>query len=159
MNLILLMYIFGSAVLVTGGAFSFFSSGQQITAGIFFVGMLTVVIYFGFRWFGASGLSASAKGPWPPVVNYCPDFLTLSTINGEKVCIDTIGVAQAGGIAVWSDPTQTDERYLFHLFLNNSGSERVSKLCAQAAAKKVSWEGVWDGSVCMGVEPPAPPAS
>lgn len=156
MDLILLMYIFGSAVLVSGGAFSFYTAGEEITAGIFFVGMLVAVVFFGLRWFTASG-AGTTGGPWPPVINHCPDFLTLSTVNGEQVCIDTIGVAQAGGIARWSDPTQTDERYLFHLFLNTSGADRINKVCAQAQAKKVSWEGIWDGSVCMGVEPPAPP--
>ena len=157
MNYQFWLYVFSSFIVISGSTFYFYSQRQEVTAGIMFFGMLIASIYFGFRWFPASGATPS-MGPWPPVINYCPDFLTLNTINGEKVCIDNIGVAQAGGMSVWSDPTQTDERYLFHLFLNSSGQDRIKKLCDQAKTKKVTWEGVWDGAVCMGALPPAPPS-
>jgi hypothetical protein len=158
MNYQFWLYVFASCIAVTGSTFYFYSQHQEISAGIMFFGMLIACIYFGFRWFPASGAPVTS-GIWPPVVNFCPDFLTLYVINGENVCVDTIGVAQTGGMSVWSDPTQTDEKYLFHLFLNTSGQGRIQQLCDQAKAKKVTWEGVWDGAVCMGVEPPAPPSS
>jgi len=150
-------YVFLSFVVTTGGAYTFFSNAQQIAAGIFFVGATSLTIYFGFRWFPASGSNLVKTPTWNPVMNYCPDFLTLNKINDEHVCVDTIGVAQAGGIARWSDATQTDEQYLFHLYTNTYGSDRVTRLCNQAKAKKVTWEGVWNGSTCIGGEPPLPP--
>ena len=156
MNYQFWLYVFGSFIVISGSTFNFYSQGQEITAGIMFFGTLIAAIYFGFRWFPASGASSS-KGPWPPVLNYCPDFLTLNKVNGEQVCLDTVGVAQTGGMSKWSDPTQTDERYLFHLFLNTTGQDRIQKICEQAKTKKVTWEGIWDGSICMGVQPPAPP--
>jgi hypothetical protein len=155
MNYQFWLYVFSSFIVISGSTYYFYSKRQEITAGIMFFGMLIGCIFFGFRWFPASG-ATTISGKWPPVINYCPDFLTLNTVNGEKVCVDTIGVAQAGGMSVWSDPTQTDEKYLFHLFLNLGGEERIQKLCQQAKAKMVTWEGVWDGAVCMGKLPPPP---
>jgi len=158
MNYQFWLYVFASCIAISGGAFYFYSQGQEVAAGIFFFGILIACLYFGFRWFPASGSNIIPTEKWPPVINYCPDFLTLYTINGNQVCVDTIGAAQTGGISQWSDPTQTDEKYLFHLFLNTSGNDRIQKLCQQAKAKKVTWEGVWDGAVCMGTDPPQPPA-
>ena len=151
-------YVFFSCVLITGGTYYYFSINQQISAGVMFLGITFISIFFGLRWFSTSGLQLAAPaGPWPPLINYCPDFLTLYEVNGEKVCIDTVGLAQTGGMSKWSDPTQTDERYLFHLFTHLSGGARVKALCQQAKDKMVTWEGVWDGSVCSGNEPPGPP--
>jgi len=78
-------------------------------------------------------------------------------MRGEQVCVDTVGVAQSGGMSVWKEPTQTDEKYLFHLFTNQSGATRSASLCAQAKSKGVTWEGVWNGTSCTGVVPPLPP--
>ena len=156
MNYSFWLYVFTSCIAIAGGTFYFYSSGQEIMAGIIFFGLLIGSVYFGTRWFPPPGSQIIPSGSWPPVINYCPDFLTLYEINGELVCIDTIGVAKAGGMSLWSSPTQTDERFLFHLFLNTSGSERIKQICDQAKLKKVVWEGVWDGSVCMQVNPPAP---
>jgi hypothetical protein len=85
---------------------------------------------------------------------------SLTTINSEKVCVDTIGVTYPSGstgLSKWTGPSQTDEKYLFHLFTNSTGQERIDKLCAHAKEKKVTWEGVWDGYVCIGGQPPLPP--
>jgi hypothetical protein len=156
MNYSFWLYVFTSCIAIAGGTFYFYSSGQEILAGIMFFGLLLASIYFGTRWFPAPGSQIIPSGSWPPVVNYCPDFLTLYEINGEQVCVDTIGVAKSGGMSVWSSATQTDEKYLFHLFLNTSGADRIARICDQAKLKKVTWEGVWDGSVCMQVDPPIP---
>jgi hypothetical protein len=157
MNYLFWFYVFLAFVITSGGAFTFFSNRQQIAAGIFFVGATALSIYFGFRWFPSSGSNVVEPSKWNPTINYCPDFLSLNTLNGEQVCVDTIGVSQGGGIAVWKYATQTDEQYLFHLHTNVYGPERVKKLCEEAKNKKVTWEGVWNGSTCLGGEPPLPP--
>ena len=159
MDLKFVFYVFLSIVVTTGVAFSFYSKSQEVVAGLVFFGLIAASVVFGLRWFTASGVTAgsAASSSWPPVINYCPDFLTLYTVNNEQVCIDTIGVSQSAGINKWIDPTQTDERFLFHLFLTTSGKDRVRQLCDQAKNKRVTWEGVWDGSVCVGNEPPVPP--
>ena len=160
MDLKFLFYVFLSIVLITGGTYNLYSSRLQTTAMLFFFGSIAAAVVFGLRWFSPSGnVLGKTAGAWPPVINYCPDFLSLYVVNGEQVCIDTIGIAQTGGITKWTDPTQTDEKYLFRLSLNMSGKARTDALCQQCQAKKVTWEGVWDGTSCSGVNPPMPPAA
>ena len=152
-------YVLLAIVFISGGSFLFYSSRKQISAGIFFVGALSIAVYFGLRWFPASGSVILPPSSWNPVINYCPDFLTLTTIGTEKVCVDSVGVTYlsgSNGMSMWSDPSQTDEKYLFHLFTNKVGPDRVQNLCKQAKQKNVTWEGVWDGYVCIGGEPPLP---
>ena len=157
MNFKFVLYCFVSVLAITGGGYFFFSSRQETVAAIFFLGATVAALFFGFRWFNSSGDINTTSGPWPPSVNYCPDFMTLANINYEQVCIDTVGVATAGGISI-SDGTQIADQYLFKLNLNNSGAERTSFLCKQAKEKKVTWEGVWDGTTCLSSqEPPKPP--
>jgi hypothetical protein len=154
MDLNFLFYCFLSIVIITGGAFYFFSSGLQTTAAIFFLGATVASIFFGFRWFTISG-DSSAPGAWPPAINYCPDFLTLTTIGGEKVCIDMAGVSQNSNLQK-SDGTNTGDNFIFKLH-TAAGNDRVTTLCAQAKTQGVTWEGVWNGTSCSGTAPPLPP--
>ena len=154
-----LFYCFLSVVIITGGAFYFYSARQEVTAAIFFLGALVATIVFGLRWFSSSGDPIKANtGAWPPAINYCPDLLTLATVNDKQVCIDTVGVGRSGGIEV-SDGTQTSDKNIFQLYLTETGNTRSTKLCEQCKTKEVTWEGVWDGSSCMGTDPPKPPTS
>lgn len=153
MTYLLLFYCFLSVVLITGGTFFFYSSGQQTTGIIYFLATIVAAIFFGFRWFPP--YATPPPYSWPPAINYCPDLLSLATVEGTKVCIDTVGVAQQGGIQT-SDGTQTGDQYVFNLFLDQTGSDRATSLCNQAKVKQVTWEGVWDGSVCTNLDPPKP---
>ena len=76
-------------------------------------------------------------------------------MNGVFVCVDTVGVSQQG-MQVWSSPDQTDPQYLFNLSLEKSSALRIAAICDECKAKKVTWDGVWDGDVCFNVEPPRP---
>lgn len=161
MDLKFLFYVFLCIVVISGGSYNLFGTGQEIAAGIFFFGAVTASVFFGIRWFTSSGdtrRGMPGSGAWPPLINYCPDFLTLHVIDNKQVCIDTIGVARAGGIEKWTSPTQIEDKYKFNLYLDRSDKLRLTALCEEAAAKKVTWEGVYDGSVCLGNVPPVPPA-
>lgn len=158
MDLVFLFYIFLSIVLITGGGYYFFSSGLEIAAAIYFLGATIASLFFGFRWFNPSGTVNKGPGSWPPSINYCPDFLTLTKIDDEQVCIDMNGVAQGGDSTLQvSDGTNTGEPYIFHLY-TNSGTDRVGLLCEQAKLKGVTWEGVWNGTSCSKNPPPLPPS-
>ena len=159
MELGFLLYVVASIVLIAGGTFRYVRSGAYITAGIYFIGLLIIVIYYGIAWYKPSGVSTSKPegGAWPPVLNTCPDFLSLYKMGETNVCIDTIGIAGAGGISQWTDPVQTDEKFQFNLHIGKVAADRVTALCDECKNKKVTWEGVWDGSSCMnGAEPPRP---
>lgn len=165
MDLSFYLYLFMSIAIIAGGSYTFFKGNQTIAGAIFLVGSIALTILFGTRWFLPSGVSKK-DGQWPPVINVCPDFLTLTTVNKgtddapilEKVCIDTIGVASSSDGINKCVPANgcTDEKYLFHLFAGDPA--RVKKLCDQCSEKKVTWEGIYDPSgSCSGIAPPSPP--
>ena len=154
MSYIFLFYCFLTVVLITGGTFFFYESGRQLTGVIYFLGSIIAGIFFGFRWF-APNQANTAPGSWPPSINYCPDFMSIATINDRKVCIDTVGVATQGGIST-SDGTKTEDKYIFDLHLDKTGQDRATLLCNQAKDSQVTWEGLWNGTSCSNVEPPKP---
>ena len=154
MSYILLFYCFLSVVLISGVTLSFYSSGEQVTGIVYFLGAIIASIFFGFRWFSPNAVSAIST-TWPPSINYCPDLLTLVSLDDTQACIDTVGVSQHGGMST-SDGTQTSDKYVFDLFLDKTGQERVTLLCNQAKEKEVTWEGVWNGATCSNIEPPRP---
>ena len=155
-----LFYCFLSVILISGGSFFLYSSGLQVAAPIFFLGSLGAVLYFGLRWFTTGGdiknTGANANSAWPPVINYCPDFMSLTNVSGKKMCIDTVGVAaQLAGatspLNQWTDPSQTQASYTF------DPNQAVQALCKQAQTNGLTWEGVWNGTACSGTAPPPPP--
>jgi hypothetical protein len=154
MSYIFLFYCFLTVVLITGGTFFFYESGSQLTGVIYFLGSIIAGIFFGFRWF-APNQGNTAPGSWPPSINYCPDFMSIATVNNTKACIDTVGVATQGGIST-SDGTKTEDKYIFDLYLDKSGQDRATLLCNQAKDLQVTWEGVWNGTSCSNVDPPKP---
>lgn len=167
MNLTLYLYVFSAAIMVISGSVFFFKNGNSITGGIYGIGSLALAIFFGTRWFLPSGIDAGAGTQWPPVINVCPDFLSLYTLTpsgaaaAKKVCIDTIGVSKNGSLKVWSDPTQTDSSYFFDPTPTvATGSTLVATLCDQCTAKGITWEGIYDGTACTSKNvPPTPPAA
>ena len=141
---------------ITGSFYLNYSTGKSIQAVILGIGFLLISVLFGLRWF--SNLFSAETTPiksWPPALNICPDYLVLSKVNGVPVCLDSVGVSQRG-MELWTSPEQTDEKYLFNLFLDKMGSARVLELCNECKRKGVTWEGVWDGNVCLNGEPPRP---
>jgi len=157
MDYVFLFYIFLSFVIASGGAFVFFSSGRTIAAILFLVGSTTAVVFFGYRWFKSTGKTTAVVEVWPPSINACPDFLSLyKDPSGNSVCVDTLGVATGSALTKWTSTSVPTSSNSFNLFTAHSGAKRTTALCDEAKAKKVTWEGVWDGTVCLGGQPPKP---
>jgi hypothetical protein len=150
MNYSLIVYVLVSMVTISGCFYLNFASGRSTQAILLSIGILLLSVLFGLRWF--SKATMSTNGAWPPALNSCPDYLTLTKVNNVFTCIDAIGVSQSGGNSQGMK-VMTDT---FDLALNLSGVARVNALCANAKKAGVTWEGVWDGSVCLNKEPPAP---
>lgn len=157
-----LLYIFLSLVLISGGAYTLLMSGRIVSSLLFFIGVLALVIYFGTRWFNGTNQKSiqPSIGNWPPAINVCPDFLSLYKTSNQYYCVDTVGVApnKEGAIAVFTTDSGIEpaEKYRFKLHLDKEGTDRTKALCDEAKSKYVTWEGVWDGSTCMGGSPPIP---
>jgi hypothetical protein len=160
MNFWFLVYIFAISTGIIGGTYAVYQSNRPITSFIYFGGVLAAAIIFGLRWFRTDGsLNEQTITEWPPVINVCPDFLSLSKIDGKVVCIDTIGVAPRGGLQKNTGDAKGDMTF-FDLQTSMSDKEaRRKKLCEQCQKMTLTWEGVYDGTQCVGGTPPYPPSA
>ena len=150
------MYIFVAVIAVAGGSYYFFTRGATMAGAIYLLGSFVTTLFFGVRWFTSSGVNNT--GSWPPVINVCPDFLSIYTTASGKVCVDTIGVAGPGGITKFQPGTTapTPEQ-IFDLKLSST-TTRAADICAECKTKKVAWEGIYDGTTCTNTNPPKPAA-
>ena len=156
MNFLFVLYVLASIMAITGAFYLNYTANRAIQAVLLAVGFLAFSVVFGLRWFKNGEIASTQEaGPWPPSISTCPDFLSLIKIDNEFKCVDPLGVSM-GGMEKWSSPTQTDPKYLFNLALNKSGDDRIKAICEECKTKRVNWEGVWDGSVCLQREPPVP---
>lgn len=124
---------------------------------MFFIGSVLVLTFYGLRWFTADVFNVSRfpSKTWPPMVNACPDFLSIyeRSVPGsrlkEKICVDLVGVSE-GGIQKLIDPTNvSNPNYVFNLYNNLKGDARMQALCQECKTKRVTWEGVYDGVTCV----------
>lgn len=160
MNLSFYLYLFLVLASVLGGTFYFFKQDNTITGSIYLIGSVVISAYFGSRWFLASGVRRD--GAWPPVINVCPDFMSLVTLTPggaapETVCVDTTGI-YSGELRKWT-PGSTSENTIFHLFASQDPKLRLGNLCDQSKRKGVTWEGFYTEGVCGTTLPPLPPGT
>ncbi len=157
-----ILYIFLSVAIIWGGAVAFIQSDRSIGGFLFVIGAILVLVYYGLRWFSGVSLKATQVSytSWPPVINLCPDFLTMHkrVVGGktENVCVDLVGVSK-GGIQKMVDPNNVNnDNFVFRLYEDLSGTTRLRKLCQECKDKKVTWEGVYDGANCVADKVPNP---
>jgi hypothetical protein len=139
---------------ILGGVFFNIQAGKYVSAGILGAGFTAIsAIYGGYMYTPSGDLITSLKsGPWPPTINVCPDFLSLINIGTVPVCVDPIGV---GGLRKWTTG-QSGADYIFDLSLPLTNQRRIDALCDLCKTKKLTWEGVYDGSACLNNQPPIP---
>jgi len=159
MQILFIFFILISLVVVLGSFYLKFNSNLPISAFMLSAGFLIMAIVFGLQWFTLSGefTTSSASGSWPPAINVCPDFLSVSSDNsGNQFCIDTLGVSNppSGGVGLprWTSENGSN----FDLHVNEASTKRVKMLCEQCKAYGLTWEGITDGITCSGKEPPIP---
>jgi hypothetical protein len=169
MELTFIFYIF-SAFITIPGIFFFFALYRKYLAGaISAIGILVFFILFGIQTFNPDGsyVTPSTSSSWPPVVNYCPDFLTLLKQGTGFICVDTVGVATDGtGIkkynpnnAVVGTPSISDDQ-TFHLSLSTTNvDDRRTAIVNECKAKKVTWQGIYDGVSQSSATVPRPPGT
>ena len=178
MELSFIFYLFASFIIIPGTFFLLVLFNKPTAGVIAAIGMLILFILFGIQFFNENGtykqeVSTSYKS-WPPVINYCPDYLSLYKNGSELICVDTVGVSKDSGIQLFNPNTTTvtTEGQSFHLYLtadsinayktdtNNAGKpfDRKSILIEQCKNKKLTWEGVFDGLQPLDGEVPSPPS-
>jgi hypothetical protein len=151
------LYIFIAVGVCLGGVVFLIQSHRTLGGLLFLVGAILIFTFYGLRWFSGNVLRASKfnSTTWPPVINLCPDFLSLypTKISGKNVmvCVDLIGVSKgSNGIKKFIDPSNvSDPRYTFNLSQDKKGSARLNALCQECKEKGVTWEGIYDGVSCQ----------
>lgn len=155
MDFVFILYILFSIAVGIGGTMYLVQSERTLGGFLFFVGAVLIFTFYGLRWFSGDGLKVTRyeSKSWPPFVNACPDFLTLTerTVGSkkEKVCVDMIGVSESAALQKLQDASDlTNNNKIFPLHLEKSGAARLRALCNECKAKGVTWEGVYDGVAC-----------
>lgn len=158
MDFVFILYILFSLVSGLGGTYYLIQSERTLAGFLYFIGAALVLTFYGLRWFSGDSLKVTRyeSKSWPPFVNMCPDFLSVyerpvaGSNRKEKVCVDLIGVSE-NGIQKLTDPANVaNNNYVFRLFLEKKGKDRMNALCRECKEKKVTWEGVYDGIACTG---------
>jgi hypothetical protein len=137
-------------IVTTMSALSYLYRSERIVAAVaVFILFVLIFTFYGIRWF-KEGKSIStgnnANGPFPSVINTCPDFLSVMTKNdGTQVCIDTMGISRNKTIlTTWTQGTTEETATSNHYFTNiyTPGMTDVSELKTAAEGAMLSWEGI-----------------
>lgn len=158
MNLYLILYGLVALAVLLVGLSKLYGMGMTLGAVLYGVGAGFILITYGFRWFGSDkSILSNVKGPWPPVMNTCPDYLTYyQKSNGdgtkEDTCIDTIGVSRRPQVLARfpSSGPAVDNKYYFSLNTKKSDTAgRNKELCQKAIEAGLTWEGITNGESCI----------
>lgn len=157
-NWLLIVYVITTVGVIMMGASKLFSTGVVI-ATIYTIGVIILSIFFGYRWFSQPVISKK----WPPSINMCPDYLTFvptvtSLPNGG--CVDLLGVSKNGGLgkiekSAIAGLASTNANVFDKTSKNVTDAitnELMQGICDYCKTKGVTWEGVYDGDVCVGIK-------
>jgi hypothetical protein len=156
-NIYLGIYIVLSILLIAGGTYYIVNLKDLISAFIYFIGALIVLILFGLKWFSSGALFSSTPVQWPPTINTCPDYLvyysrTMPDGSTQPSCIDTIGVSKNGALKVFpaNQPVPTSNDYYFSLSTAKTDpASKNQELCQKAISMGLTWEGITNGESCV----------
>lgn len=154
-NWFMILYILGSIIGLVYGTNKVYATGQA-RGVLFAIGALIVLVYFGLRWFGSRIVKPTS---WPPIINMCPDYLTyVSRLRG---CVDMLGVSKASSGMTKTLPSEVaslSKSNTQKVFEFTSEDVRAAKsvndlktICERCQTAGLTWEGVWDGDVCVGI--------
>jgi len=165
-NIYLGIYIIVAILVIAGGTFSVVKSGQMIGSFLFFVGVLTIFIVFGIKWFSPGSVFSKTPVSWPPTINTCPDYLVhygrlMPDGTKQDTCIDLIGVNRSNGaLFPWSqddstsNPPSNPNKYFPFTYKAGMSQNQLKVLCDSAQQLGLTWEGITNGESCSYAPPP-----
>jgi hypothetical protein len=155
-------------IIIIFSTLNFLYRSERIFASVIvLILFILIFVFFGLRWFRSGVvLTGTHQGNWPPVVNSCPDYLTLfKRTDGTYTCVDVIGVSYNNSVQQWisglTPPVSIDDKHYFKYV--HTPSDKVSVLNTlrqQANNKGLTWEGITDDNYTLwdsvGATPSAP---
>ena len=152
-NWYLVLYIIASMAFLGYGTNKVYATGQA-RGVIFAIGVLVILVYFGLRWFGSR---IEKPKNWPPVINMCPDYLTY--VKELPGCVDMLGVTKSGLEKTRPSALATlrinNLNKVFQYTSKDVGNAKtvddLKKICDRCQEAGLTWEGVYDGDVCVGI--------
>jgi hypothetical protein len=154
----LILYALAALLIGGGGSYYIMKTERMVTAVGFLLASIAIFTYFGLRWFDGMKLRPNISGvidpntPWPPVINYCPDFLSLKQEGNSFYCVDTMGVSTLPLFTQGSTATATNG-----ILLNKDSTAQA--YAGTFITKNVTWEGIYDGRSATTRKPPFPPTT
>lgn len=162
MELSFIFYIFAAFIIIPGTFFILSLFNKYLAGGIASIGMIVIFIIFGIQFFTPDGNYIQQSSPisWPPSINFCPDFLSLITVDASgspvMVCVDTVGVSSLGTSGLQQyNPNNTvtgsaggvpasNQQFNLHLDISDD-NERTNQIVADCNTLGLTFEGIWNG--------------
>jgi hypothetical protein len=174
MELTFIFFLFSALISISGIFFMFALYRKYLAGSIASIGLLVFFTLFGIQTFNPDGTyvisSSDSMTNWPPVINFCPDFLPLLKINDTSgnptfICVDTVGVSTDGtGIQKYNPNNNVvgtpsvNNNQTFNLYLQvSSVTDRLNSIIGECKTKKVTWQGIFDGIAQLNTTVPMPP--
>lgn len=161
----LIVYALGATAIGLGGAYYLMTGGRLYSAIGFLLAAIACFVYFGLRWFDGMKLKGFLSGsipkdtPWPPQINYCPDFMSLKQTGtgagAQYYCVDTMGVT---ALPVFTATSAIETSGTINNILLTKDKTAASYATSLNAGNTlgITWEGVFDGKTPSAVTPPYP---
>jgi hypothetical protein len=151
---LILFVLFAFFVCSTAPSY-FYREGKYMASFTSFIVFILIFVFFGMRWFSGAelvGPGAGYTGAWPPQISVCPDYLTYGeyTKNTQKVkgCYNATGFTIGDMPSTSIVPTAAGPSTFDYSYSPSATKQDKATLCAQAKAKKISWEGITDSESC-----------
>lgn len=154
------LYVIVSILFIIGASFKLYPLGMPRTV-IFAIGAILISGFYGYRWFYSN--ASSTTDVWPPVINTCPDYLTyVGSLPGSNRpgCVDMLGVSKNGGLlkVLPSEISTSTGLGANKVFIYTSAdvkrattSQELEPICKACMVAGITWEGVYDGDSCVGI--------
>ena len=146
-NYPLLAYVLAVIIMMMTTFTSLYSSERVVAAVASFVLFILIFTFFGLRWF-QYGLNSTGTytGNYPPVINTCPDYLSVYKNGNQTVCIDTAGVALTTSTlrTVTRGSVPGPNNFFTAIYNSDSTSNQMNDMAAAANTAGLSWEGITD---------------
>ncbi len=182
----MILYILVCVVVGGYSASTLYQRQQTVGAAISLVLLILIFVFYGMRWFEGGGNlkgTTAPSGAWPPIVNFCPDYMTAVKVGTKTYCYDALNIynMRTGSIPSPGETTVTiggQQNQSAFPILNSSVSADITTLKQDTGSTSkypllktfntrpetiidgpgqwIKWEGVWDGQQVTVEKAPLP---